>query len=167
MTTLVANNTKVGLRPQQNIAAWYVNTNIIGIDNRYSGCISHKSEDFIGDLKDCQRQIKEFGGTRHYNVKIGTLKWHWEDDNSKIHKFVIPNSYYIPEGRVRLLSPQHWAQTQKDFKPISGTKEITDHQTTVLYWKQMKFQKTVPLSSQNNVATSIWPQASENLKHMN
>ena len=76
-----------------------------------------------------------------------------EDDNGKIHKFVIPNSYYIPEGRVRLLSPQHWAQTQKDFKPISGTKEITDHQTTVLYWKQMKFQKTVPLSSTNNVAT--------------
>ena len=34
------------------------------------------------------------------------------DDNGMQHKFRIPNSYYIPDGQLRLLSPQHWAKTQ-------------------------------------------------------
>ena len=42
------------------------------------------------------------------------------DDQGLEHKFYFPRSSYItgssyiPEGKVRLLSPQHWAQTQKD-----------------------------------------------------
>ena len=87
----------------------------IGIDNRCTGCISHKIEDFQGPLRDSGRQIKGFGGTTTGNIKIGTIVWRWQDDQGRTQKFVIPNSFYSPDGGVRLLSPQHWARTQKDF----------------------------------------------------
>jgi hypothetical protein len=47
----------------------------IGIDNRCSACISHVSSDFEGEFRDCDRVIKDFGGTRTTNIKVGTLKW--------------------------------------------------------------------------------------------
>jgi hypothetical protein len=85
----------------------------IGIDNRCSVCISHCKEDFEpGTLKRCNRVVKGFGGSRVTNVQIGTIRWSWEDDNGVIYDFLIPNSYYVPDGKMRLLSPQHWAQTQ-------------------------------------------------------
>jgi hypothetical protein len=89
----------------RHVPQWDTNSVIIGIDNRCSGCMSHEAADFTGELKDCKRVIKGFGGTRHYNIKVGTLKWHWEDDHGRIHKFTIPHSYFVPEGGVRLLSP--------------------------------------------------------------
>jgi hypothetical protein len=46
------------------------------------------------------------------NIKTGTLLWSWENDNGVVTAFRIPNSYYVSSGKVRLLSPQHWAQTQ-------------------------------------------------------
>ena len=115
--------------------------------------MSHEAADFTGELKDCKRVIKGFGGTRHYNIKVGTIKWHWEDDHGRIHKFTIPQSYFVPEGGVRLLSPQHWAQTQNDTKPISGTREFTDHKSCTLQWKQRQFQRTVTLNHRSNVAS--------------
>ena len=35
----------------------------IGVDNRYTGCISHRIHDFEGPLIDTGRQIKGFGGS--------------------------------------------------------------------------------------------------------
>ena len=125
----------------------------IGIDNRCSGCISHLSTDFVGELRTCNRAIKGFGGTRTFNVKTGTIVWHWEDDDGKIHKFIIPNSYYVPNGNVRLLSPQHWSKTQKDNKPIKGTGADTVDDRVILYWKQKQHRKTVLLGEKDNVAT--------------
>jgi hypothetical protein len=57
------------------------------------------------------------------NVKIGTITWKWLDDEGKSHKFVIPKLFYVPSANVRLFSPQHWAQTQKDAK--SGIRNET------------------------------------------
>ena len=84
---------------------------------------------------------------------IGIIKWHWEDDQRAIHKFLIPKSYYIQEGGVRLLSPQHWAQYQKNFKPKPGTMETTNHMSSTLQWKQGKYKRTIMLRKYNNVAT--------------
>ena len=75
------------------VPQWDTDSVIIGIDNRCSGCMSHEAADFTGHLKDSKRVIQGFGGTRHYNINVGTLKWHWEDDNGRIHKFTIPQSY--------------------------------------------------------------------------
>jgi hypothetical protein len=92
----------------------------IGIDNRCTGCISNRIEDFEGPMVESKRAIKGFGGTRTTGIMIGTLAWSWMDDAGREHKFLIPKSFYVKEGNVRLLSPQHWAQTQKDTKPIKG-----------------------------------------------
>ncbi len=81
----------------------------VGIDNRCSACISHVPEDFIGDLVDTDRTIRGFAGTKTSGVKIGTLRWSWLDDQGIEHTFNIPKSYFVPQGKVRLLSPQHWA----------------------------------------------------------
>ena len=140
----------------------------IGIDNRCSACISHKAEDFVGELKHSDRSIKGFGGAITRKVMIGTLLWCWLDDQGQTHKFLIPNSYYVPHGGVRLLSPQHWAQTRKksrpvhthwptgrkDFVSMPGVGEFTGAESCVLYWDQCKYQRTIPLNKHGtNVAT--------------
>ena len=98
----------------------------IGINNRCSACISHDLNDFVGEVHKSDRVIKGFAGTRTTNVKKGTVLWKWEDDMGQVHEFLIPNSYYVPQGGCRLLSPQHWVKTQRDTKPKMGTKENND-----------------------------------------
>ena len=94
----------------QNVMKFDTDSGRVGIDNRCSACISHKIDNFEGPLHNVNRAIKGFGGQRTYNVKMGTIIWKWGDNEGKIHKFRIPNSYYIPKGGIRLLSPQHWAK---------------------------------------------------------
>ena len=128
----------------------------IGVDNRCSACISHDATDFeIGTLKPCNRIVKGFGGSRVTNVQVRTLNWRWEDDNGVSTTFRIPNSYYVPEGNVRLLSPQHWAQTQAATRQSRGKYgERTDGNECVLYWDNAgKRQRRIPLSRHKNVAT--------------
>ena len=124
----------------------------IGIDNRCSACISGTPEDFIGPLRDSTRTIKGFMGAKTTNVKVGTLSWKWLDDDGKPHHFDIPNSYYVPNCNVRLLSPQHWAKSMKDHKPIEGTGCTTTSTSIELWWQQRKYKLTVPLSKITNVA---------------
>jgi hypothetical protein len=106
----------------------------IGIDNRCTGCISNRIEDFEGPWVESNRAIKGFGGSRTTGIMIGTLAWKWMDDEGREHKFLIPKSFYVKEGNVRLLSPQHWAQAQKDTKPIQGTGSETDARQVTLFW---------------------------------
>ena len=128
---------------------------MVGIDNRCSGCITHVRTDIPGELTPCNRVIKGFGGTRTTNVWQGTIHWSWDDDQGQTHKMVIPNAYYVPEGKVRLLSPQHWAQTRRKSKDKrSGTGEETTGNRIRLFWDDRKFCRTVPLDKEsNNVAT--------------
>ena len=112
-------------------------------------------EDFIGQLHDSQKSIKGFGGTWTKDVKIGTLLWRWMDDNEKEFKFHIPNSYYVPSGGVRLLSPQHWAKTQQGSKKdgYHGILSQTTSRDITLMWNNRQNRLTVPLSKENNVGT--------------
>ena len=126
----------------------------VGIDNRCTGCISHVASDFIGELVESDVAIKGFAGAITRRVMTGTLRWKWTDDDGMEHKFLIPNSFYVPHGGVRLLSPQHWAQTQRDRRPMLGTGEWTDAEKCVLYWKQKRYKKTIYLDTKrSNVAT--------------
>ena len=125
----------------------------VGIDNRCTACISHVIQDFESSPQPTGRTISGFGGTKTSNVFIGTIKWKFADDNGMVHTFRIPNSFYVPNGRVRLLSPQHWAQAQRDGKPIEGTGSETTREVCKLYWKQRRFQLTVPRDKETNVFT--------------
>ena len=151
-STILAMNAEHS-RPQGRGVIFDLDSKPIGVDNRCSACISHRPEDFIGELQDCKRTIKAFGGTRSFDVKIGTLQWTWEDDDGRVHLFVIPKSYYVPGGNVRLLSPQHWAKHQQDTKPFIGTRSITSHETVTLQWGQRQYKRTIPLDKGTNVAT--------------
>ena len=124
----------------------------IGVDNRCSACISHDPSDFVSDLRPSNRCIKGFGGTRHTNIMKGTIQWKWCDDEGVEHKFNIPDSYYVPAAQQRLMSPQHWAKSQKD-KSNQGTGEFTGRDKCILYWNKRKNRLTIPLTKSTNVAT--------------
>jgi hypothetical protein len=117
----------------------------IGIDNRCSGCISHIREDFVGELRPSNRVVKGFAGSRTTNVQVGTLRWSWEDEMGKKHTFTIPNSYYVPDGQVRLLSPQHWSQTQTKSSQQGQCGEYTNGRECVLFWRGGKHKLRIPL----------------------
>ena len=109
---MVANQKGHTITKRQRNITFDTDSDSIGIDNRCSACISNVIDDFVGSVTESKRTIKGFGGNRVTNLMMGTILWKWEDDDGKIHQFKIPNSYYVPSGGVRLLSPQHWAQTQ-------------------------------------------------------
>ena len=85
----------------------------VGVDNRCSGCISHVATDFVGELVESDVAIKGFAGSITRKVMKGTLRWKWTDDDGRTHKFLIPDSFYVPHGGARLLSPQHWDKLRR------------------------------------------------------
>ena len=121
----------------------------IGVDNRCTSCISHESTDFIGELQTCNRAIKGFGGTQTPLIKRGTILWKWDDDQGLQHKFPIPNSFYVPSGKCRLLSPQHWAQ----LLPKEKRTETTSTRNIVLTWGNGAYTKTMELGGSDKVGT--------------
>jgi len=125
-----------------------------GVDNRCSACISNVKDHFVGDLVQTNKVIKGYGGTRVHNVWQGTMKLSIEDDNGTVETFLIPHSYYVPDGDARLLSPQHWAKhMKKSQKPPPGVApEQTFHDKVVLTWNKGQAVKTIPLDPLN-VAT--------------
>lgn len=90
----------------------------LGIDNRCTAFISGDINDFHGPLQDTDKVVRGFGGTRVAGVKRGTAIIRLEDDQGAIHKFQIPNSYYVPGSPDRLFSPQHWAQERTLLQPL-------------------------------------------------
>ena len=127
----------------------------IGVDNRCSTCISPYIEDFIGPLEDTNKTIKGFAGARTDNPKRGTLRWQWADDLGKKHTFEIPNSYYVPSCELRLLSPQHWAQT-RNAADRETTRCITSSKNIYLRWTlgEENYELTLSLNKRgSNVGT--------------
>ena len=127
----------------------------IKVDNCASKSISPFLDDFIGPVEDVHRvRVKGIGGSVS-GIKRGTLKWHIEDDQGKVHTLLLPGSYFVPGSPSRLLSPQHWAQIAKDNKPKPrGTWCATYDDTIVIQWNQRSCTRTIRLDPSNsNVAT--------------
>ncbi len=75
----------------------------------------------------------------------GTFKFHIEDDEGGVHLIKIPNSKYVPDLKVCLLLPHHWAQKAKDLYPVpKGTKMDTEDEALTLIWNQQKYRRTIP-----------------------
>ena len=64
MTVMVLSATTAA----QNHASFDTDSSPVGVDNKCSVFISHKVTYFIGELVDCNRTIKGFGGTRTTNI---------------------------------------------------------------------------------------------------
>ena len=104
-------------------------------------------------MRDLGWMTRGFAGSRTYGLKTGTILWRWCDDEGQTHRFVIPDSCHVPQGGVQLLSPQHWAKTQKDTHPLQETGSDVNAQEASLYLQQRKHKLVVPLSPEDNVAT--------------
>jgi hypothetical protein len=76
-------------------------------------------------------------------AKLGTIKWSIEDDEGKVHTFHIPDSYFVPDLPIRFLSPQHWAQINRNLNAHSDT----NAERITLEWDSSI--KTVPLNAAN------------------
>jgi hypothetical protein len=64
-----------------------------------------------------------------------TFKFHIEDDEGGVHLIKIPNSKYVPDLKVCLLSHHHWAQEAKDHYHVpKGTKTNADNEALTLIW---------------------------------
>ena len=140
---------------QERIVKFDTDAKPIRGDNRCSACISPYIDDFIEPLQDTNKTIKGFTGAQTNNPNIGTLRWQWSDDSGKIHTFEIPNSYYVPSCKLRLLSPQHWAQTRN---PVDRetTRCITSSLNVYLRWTNgdKTYELTLPLNKRgSNVGT--------------
>jgi hypothetical protein len=48
----------------------------------------------------------------------GTFKFHIKDNDGGVHLIKMTNSKYIPELKICLLSPHHWAQEAQDKYPL-------------------------------------------------
>jgi hypothetical protein len=144
---------QANVKQSERITPFDTDTQWIGVDNRCSGCISHIKSDFVGRLNPTTRTIKGFAGSRTVNVPIGTLRsWECEDDNGPTLSFLIPNSYSVPDGKVRLLSPQNWAQLQTSSrKKRENCGERTTGNGCELFWGE-GFTKRIKLGN-DNVAT--------------
>jgi hypothetical protein len=89
----------------------------IRVDNCCTRTISFDILDFIADtlVSVADKAVSGFVANSNTAItKIGTISWNILDDNGTVRNIQIPNSYFVPEGTTRLLSPQHWAQQAND-----------------------------------------------------
>ncbi|KAI2499308.1 hypothetical protein MHU86_15152 [Fragilaria crotonensis] len=93
-----------------------------------------------------RRNENDERASRHATLELGGRV-------GKKHTFTIPNSYYVPDGRVRLLSPQHWSQTQTTGPERDKCGEYTNGRECVLFWGGGKYKIRIPLGKKDNVAT--------------
>jgi Reverse transcriptase (RNA-dependent DNA polymerase) len=131
----------------------------IKIDNCCSRSMTHAMSDFVpGTLKPIKNlSVSGFGGSSTRITHEGTIRWNITDDGGIAREILIPRSLYVPEGRTRLLSPQHMAQQLKDNHPNPrGTWCATYHDSVVLQWNQRTHTKTVSLDPESTNVGTIW-----------
>ena len=128
---------------------------LIGLDGRASASITNDQADVVpGTQVLTNKRVKCFGGTFDGKVYRCTIKWTILDKQSKAHTFTLPNSYYIPEGGMRLLSPQHWSQElikQSNGKVARAPRVTTDNKQMVMRWNNGASELTVDLDKRTNV----------------
>jgi hypothetical protein len=88
-----------------------IDSALVGVNNQCKACISPFLSDFVEPPVPVSTKPVGFGSKETTRLQFGTLKWNWEDDQGCKHDHIIPNSYYTPTAKLRLISPQHWIHT--------------------------------------------------------
>jgi hypothetical protein len=133
-------------------AIFDTNSKPVGIDNHVSAYISGNIDDFDGKLEETNQVIKGFGGTSTRNVYRGTAVLKIEDDDGKVHKDHLPNSYYVSNTKGQLLSPQHWSRELRNQGKKQGAHSRTDYDRITMNWLDGS-KKTVLLDPVTSVGT--------------
>jgi hypothetical protein len=102
----------------------------------------------LGNHPDQFENIKTHDDTEVEGIKgwlgikgTGTFKFHIKDNRGGVHLIKIPNSKYVPDLKVCLLLPHHWAQEAKDHYPVpKGTNMDTNDEALTLIWNQQKYR---------------------------
>ena len=142
----------------RKIAKFDTDSYPIKVDNCATRSISPHIKDFVDVPVKCRR----YPGLKGINGNIseiyrGTIRWYIPDDTGKVHEITLPDSFYIPKARSRLLSPQHWAQIARDHRPRRrGTWSGTYDDAIELYWQQRKYTLTVPLDPESTNTGTIF-----------
>ena len=129
----------------------------IGIDSYASRCISPFIKDFAKvSLRPLvtNKSVKPFGQGKGLNITmIGTLIWRFQDDNGVSHTFKIRNSLLVPDGSMRLLSPQYFAANCESDDVCSTKTSATQFwNRNVMTWGRIgEYKKTVYNSRLFNV----------------
>ena len=143
-----------GHRSKVHARAFDSDSGAVGIDTHASACLSHIEDDFEGPLEDTDKVVKTFGGRLIGGVKKGTLRWTVLDKYGVEHDWLIPDSYYVPLGGVRLFSPQHWARTRKGDRLTKKEAHVQiNGNQVVIEWNKRLDQKIVPIDRGTNVPT--------------
>ena len=65
-------------------------------------------KDFVGPIRPITKQLAGIGAGLDV-LEIGTIRWESRDDKGET--FIVEvEGYYVPECRVKLLSPQQYAR---------------------------------------------------------
>ena len=90
---------------------------------------------------------KTVGGIGDSALKIagiGTFVFNIVDNTGEVCTVRIPNSLYVPDLKLPLLCPQHWAQAANDHVPKPmGTFVLNFDKGAQMWWDQQKHCKTV------------------------
>jgi hypothetical protein len=139
---------------------WDTDSYPIKVDNCCTRSISFDINDFDPDtlVPTSDLSVSGFVGDANTPIlQMVTIVWHIVDDQDENQTIRIPNSYYVPGGRSRILSPQHWAQESEDNAPIPyGTQCVTTSDAVVLKWNQLKHTKTIPIDPTGNNVGTMW-----------
>ena len=133
---------------------WDSDSKAIGVDSRCSACLTDDINDVVpGTLQLTNKKVKVYGGIFHGKVYSCTLQWTILDRHGRTHTFTLPNSYYIPEGGIKLLSPQHWAQQlmkQRKRTAATAPRVTTTANRMTMQWDNTTIE--LDLDKQSNVA---------------
>ena len=114
--------------------------------------MSHYKKDFVGTHKKGWHIINIFEGPKVHTMYEGTIAWKIHDDSVHPHQVEIPNDLYVPKGRKRLISPQHWSHNSTsantDATTLYVTQCVTHHDYATLIWGGGQFIFTVPIGNQ-------------------
>jgi hypothetical protein len=122
----------------------------VGVDNHASGCLAQDKHLFKNLTHFCSGCVGGIEGGLQIKGQ-GMLVLDINDDNGRPYWIKIPNSLYLPELKVCLLSPQHWAQEARDDYPLpNGTRMVNNARSCSLIWGQGQFRKTIPFNASTN-----------------
>jgi hypothetical protein len=121
---------------------------ILAIDNCSSRCITNSMVDFIAPPTAVSITVKGIGGDCMATY-VGTVQWMIEDEHGVVHEWLIPNTYYNKQSPYRLLSPQHWAQEQREGRGAMCTMYFD---AVEVFWNDCRDVRSIPLDGHTNIA---------------
>ena len=139
--------------PQDHVEkplTWDSDSFVIGIDQHTSAPISNDKRHFL-ELQDTSAKVVGVDGVpRGIVAGKGKLVWYVEDDAGIVHKWIIPNAYYIPDCPKCLLPPQFFAKYGNTNKEKTQCLQLWNR--TVLKWgPNGEFTKTIWLGHNKDV----------------